>query len=156
MTAGLPIAVRHCSEGRAGANWGAVEPEFAELGPGPIPDVLIEYSDEVGAAVLVVGSTGHGLLGRLAPGRTVQRLLPLAHCPVAIAPRGYRHISSALNPSPPNLMPPNPPLASLMSPDSPPPNPSALSQGARAASAAIWPTCRIGPTCWASDRAATG
>jgi nucleotide-binding universal stress UspA family protein len=38
-----------------------------------------------------VGSTGHGLGGRLAPGGTVQRLLPLAPCPVAIAPRGYRH-----------------------------------------------------------------
>jgi nucleotide-binding universal stress UspA family protein len=39
----------------------------------------------------VVGSTGHGLGGRLAAGGTVQRLLPLIRCPVAIAPRGYRH-----------------------------------------------------------------
>jgi nucleotide-binding universal stress UspA family protein len=76
-----------------GEGWGDVEPEFTDLGPGPIPDALTEYSDEVGAAVLVVGSTGHGLLGRLAPGRTVQRLLPMARCPVAIAPRGYRHLS---------------------------------------------------------------
>ena len=75
-----------------GEGWGDDEPEFADLGPGPVADALSEYSDEVGAAVLVVGSTGHGLLGRLSPGRTVQRLLPMANCPVAIAPRGYRHI----------------------------------------------------------------
>lgn len=75
-----------------GEGWGDDEPEFADLGPGPIADALTEYSDEIGAAVLVVGSSGHGLLGRLSPGRTVQRLLPMANCPVAIAPRGYRHI----------------------------------------------------------------
>jgi nucleotide-binding universal stress UspA family protein len=70
---------------------GGADPEFAPLGPGPAATVLAEYAEEVGAAVLVVGSTGHGLLGRLAPGGTVQRLLPAARCPVAIAPRGYRH-----------------------------------------------------------------
>jgi nucleotide-binding universal stress UspA family protein len=75
-----------------GEGWGDDEPEFADLGPGGVADALTEYSDEVGAAVLVVGSTGHGLLGRLSPGRTVQRLLPMANCPVAIAPRGYRHM----------------------------------------------------------------
>ena len=57
--------------------------------------VLTDFADEVGAAVLVVGSTGHGLLGRIAPGRTVQRLLPTSRCPVAIAPRGYRHTAGA-------------------------------------------------------------
>lgn len=88
------VARRRFAEAREfiGEGWGEVEPEFTDLGPGPIADVLTEYSDEVGAAVLVVGSTGHGLLGRLSPGRTVQRLLPIANCPVAIAPRGYRHI----------------------------------------------------------------
>jgi nucleotide-binding universal stress UspA family protein len=77
-----------------GEGWGETEPVFAALGPGSVALVLTEYADEVGAAVLVVGSTGHGLLGRLAPGRTVQRLLPMARCPVAIAPRGYRHTLS--------------------------------------------------------------
>ncbi len=71
--------------------WGAEEPEFVALGPGPVAAVLADYADEVGAAVLVVGSTGHGLLGRIAPGQAVSRLLPQARCPVAIAPRGYRH-----------------------------------------------------------------
>jgi nucleotide-binding universal stress UspA family protein len=77
-----------------GDGWGSTEPEFAALGPGSVATVLTDYADEVGAVALVVGSTGHGLLGRLSPGRTVQRLLPMARCPVAIAPRGYRHISS--------------------------------------------------------------
>ncbi|HEY9414006.1 MAG TPA: universal stress protein [Pseudonocardia sp.] len=97
------VARRRFAEARefVGEGWGEIEPEFAELGPGPIPDVLSEYADEVGAAVLVVGSTGHGLLGRLSPGRTVQRLLPRANCPVAIAPRGYRHLASrSRTPSP--------------------------------------------------------
>lgn len=78
-----------------GEGWGVDEPEFTALGPGPVAAVLTDYTDEVGAAVLVVGSSGHGLLGRLAPGRTVQRLLPVCHCPVAIAPRGYRHDTGA-------------------------------------------------------------
>jgi nucleotide-binding universal stress UspA family protein len=90
------VAAARFARARAliGEGFGDVEPEFAALGPGSVAEVLIDYADEVGAAVLVVGSSGHGLLGRLAPGRTVQRLLPLAHCPVAIAPRGYRHTSS--------------------------------------------------------------
>ena len=78
-----------------GTGWGHEEPEFIALGPGPVAGVLTEFADEVGAAVLVVGSTGHGLLGRIAPGRTVQRLLPTSRCPVAIAPRGYRHTAGA-------------------------------------------------------------
>jgi nucleotide-binding universal stress UspA family protein len=88
------VALARFARARAfiGDGWGTVEPEFAALGPGSVATVLTEYADEVGAAVLVVGSTGHGLLGRLAPGRTVQRLLPMARCPVA--PRGYRHTSS--------------------------------------------------------------
>ncbi|MFR9804412.1 universal stress protein [Pseudonocardia sp. RS010] len=77
-----------------GGAGGPGEPEFAPLGPGPAATVLAEHAEEVGAAVLVVGSTGGGLLGRLAPGGTVQRLLPSARCPVAIAPRGYRHTAA--------------------------------------------------------------
>ena len=70
---------------------GDVEPEFRWLGPASPHIALVEYATEIGASFLVVGSTGHGLGGRLAAGGTVQRLLPLARCPVAIAPRGYRH-----------------------------------------------------------------
>ena len=91
------IALRRFVRAREfiGTGWGHEEPEFIALGPGPVAGVLTDYADEVGAAVLVVGSTGHGLLGRIAPGRTVQRLLPTSRCPVAIAPRGYRHTAEA-------------------------------------------------------------
>jgi len=72
-----------------------LEPEFQWLGPASAHTALADHADEVGAAFLVVGSTGHGLAGRLAPGGTVQRLLPTATCPVAVAPRGHRHFATA-------------------------------------------------------------
>ena len=72
-----------------------VEPEFCWLGPASAHTALAGHADEVGAAFLVVGSTGHGLAGRLAPGGTVQRLLPTATCPIAVAPRGHRHFGKA-------------------------------------------------------------
>jgi nucleotide-binding universal stress UspA family protein len=76
----------------AGAD--AAEPDFVVVGPGPVHELLAEQADADGAAVLVVGSTGHGLLGRLAAGGTVARLIPIAPCPVAVAPRGYRHTAT--------------------------------------------------------------
>jgi nucleotide-binding universal stress UspA family protein len=75
--------------------YGEVEPEFRWLGPANAHTALADHADEVGAEFLVVGSTGHGLAGRLAPGGTVQRLLPTATCPVAVAPRGHRHFATA-------------------------------------------------------------
>jgi nucleotide-binding universal stress UspA family protein len=71
----------------------SADPEFRWLGPASPHTALAAYADEVGASILVVGSTGHGLAGRLAAGGTVQRLLPMARCPVAVAPRGYRHVA---------------------------------------------------------------
>jgi nucleotide-binding universal stress UspA family protein len=73
-----------------GDGFGTADPEFRWLGPGSPHTALVAYAEDVRASVLVVGSTGQGPAGRLAPGGTVQRLLPLARCPVAIAPRGYR------------------------------------------------------------------
>lgn len=78
-----------------GEGWGPEEPQFSVVGPGSVAELLAEEADSLGAAVLVVGSTGHGMLGRLSAGRTVARLLPTAPCPVAIAPRGYRHLATA-------------------------------------------------------------
>jgi nucleotide-binding universal stress UspA family protein len=48
------------------------------------------------AALVVVGSTHVGTLGRVLPGATGERLLHGASCPVAIVPDGYRSHSSAL------------------------------------------------------------
>jgi len=56
-------------------------------GPSPAR-VLHEAAVRLDAAMVVVGSTNRGPLGRVAPGSTAERLLHGARCPVAIAPIG--------------------------------------------------------------------
>jgi nucleotide-binding universal stress UspA family protein len=72
----------------------------AGLGDGVPKDVVADVSpahalhvlaDERGAALVVVGSTHRGPIGRVAPGSTAERLLHGATCPVAIVPRDYGH-----------------------------------------------------------------
>jgi nucleotide-binding universal stress UspA family protein len=50
---------------------------------------LHALSERVGAALVVVGSTRRGPVGRVVPGSTGERLLHGSPCPVAIVPRGY-------------------------------------------------------------------
>lgn len=65
--------------------------KYSIVGPGKPAEVLLDEAKQVGGNLIVVGSVGHGLLGRLAIGRTVHSLLADAPIPVVIAPRGYRH-----------------------------------------------------------------
>jgi len=51
---------------------------------------LHETASEVGAGMIVVGSTHRGTLGRIATGTTADRVLDGAPCPVAVAPSGFR------------------------------------------------------------------
>jgi nucleotide-binding universal stress UspA family protein len=51
---------------------------------------LAELAEEEDAAMVVVGSHRGGAIGRVASGGTAERLLHGSHCPVAVAPRGYR------------------------------------------------------------------
>jgi nucleotide-binding universal stress UspA family protein len=51
---------------------------------------LEDVAREEGAALIVVGPSHTGHLGRLYPGSTAERLLQGAACPVALAPEGYR------------------------------------------------------------------
>ena len=51
---------------------------------------LERIADEQDAALIVVGPSHLGHLGRLHPGSTADRLLGGAPCPVALAPKGYR------------------------------------------------------------------
>jgi nucleotide-binding universal stress UspA family protein len=51
---------------------------------------LHTLAEESGAALVVVGSTHRGPVGRVLPGSTAERLLHGSPCPVAIVPRGYR------------------------------------------------------------------
>ena len=51
--------------------------------------VLHDCAEERGAGLLVVGSTHHGVSGRIALGGTADRLLHGARCPIAVAPVGF-------------------------------------------------------------------
>jgi nucleotide-binding universal stress UspA family protein len=82
--------------GAALARLAAVEPAFHGLAletaalPGPsAARVLHECAEERGAGLLVVGSTHHGVTGTIALGKTADRLLHGATCPVAVAPLGF-------------------------------------------------------------------
>jgi nucleotide-binding universal stress UspA family protein len=50
---------------------------------------LHQLAERIGAALIVVGSTHRGAIGRVLPGSTGERLMHGSPCPVAIAPRGY-------------------------------------------------------------------
>jgi nucleotide-binding universal stress UspA family protein len=53
------------------------------------PRELIALADELDAAMIVLGSTHRGPVGRVVPGSVGDRLLNGSPCPVAVAPRGY-------------------------------------------------------------------
>jgi nucleotide-binding universal stress UspA family protein len=55
--------------------------------PGHAPDVLLEQA--AGAALLVVGSRGHGALAGLVLGSVSQAVAHGARCPVAIVPAAH-------------------------------------------------------------------
>ncbi|MGV8875371.1 MAG: universal stress protein [Rhodococcus sp. (in: high G+C Gram-positive bacteria)] len=52
---------------------------------------LLDAVDEFEAYMIVVGAAGDGLLGRHSIGTVTSDLLHVAHIPLALAPRGYRH-----------------------------------------------------------------
>ncbi|MGK2866351.1 MAG: universal stress protein [Mycobacterium sp.] len=54
-----------------------------------VPVGLTELAAQVGADIVVVGSSSSGALGRIALGSVTDRLVHTAALPVAIAPRGY-------------------------------------------------------------------
>jgi nucleotide-binding universal stress UspA family protein len=51
---------------------------------------LHEAAEELGAGLLVVGSTLRGGIGRVLPGSTAQRLMHGAPCPIAVVPRAWQ------------------------------------------------------------------
>ena len=51
---------------------------------------LHEAAEELGAGLLVVGSTQRGGIGRVVPGSTAQRLMHGAPCPIAMVPRSWQ------------------------------------------------------------------
>lgn len=57
---------------------------------------LVEVVDELGADLLVLGSSSNGQLGQVVVGSTADRLLHSSPVPLAIAPRGYRSRAGVL------------------------------------------------------------
>ena len=55
---------------------------------------LQDLSEDAHAAVVVIGSTQRGTVGRVVPGTVAERLLTGAACPVAVAPSGYADAAS--------------------------------------------------------------
>jgi nucleotide-binding universal stress UspA family protein len=72
----------------AASSGGIVTGTDAIADPSP-PHALHALAEHRNAALVVVGSTGHGAVGRVVPGSTGERLLHGSPCPVAIVPRGY-------------------------------------------------------------------
>jgi nucleotide-binding universal stress UspA family protein len=54
--------------------------------PGPAARALVESAEREGAALIAVGVTHRGALGRMAPGSVAERLLHGAGCPVLVVP----------------------------------------------------------------------
>ena len=59
---------------------------------------LQESAGQVGAGIIVVGSSHVGRFGRVLPGSTAERLLHGAPCPVAVVPVGFRERGLAEHP----------------------------------------------------------
>jgi nucleotide-binding universal stress UspA family protein len=55
------------------------------------PAGLADVASSEEAALIVIGSTHRGMLGRTFPGSVGERLLSRAQCPVLVAPRGFAH-----------------------------------------------------------------
>lgn len=84
------VAEAKLEAARAAAGERAGRLRFEAVGLASPARGLHEYAEEHKADVVVLGSSEHAAIGRVAPGSTVERLLHGAPCPVAVAPRGYR------------------------------------------------------------------
>jgi nucleotide-binding universal stress UspA family protein len=91
--AGAPDAASDFAEAQRRSVWQAIRPvlDVSEVKTKTVDlegypaDVLIEYAEEVGAGLLVVGSRGRGDLASLVLGSTSHRVVNHAPCDVLIA-----------------------------------------------------------------------
>ena len=67
-----------------------IDVDFRSLAGSSAARALHEAAEELGAALLVVGSTERGRMGRVLPGSTAQRLMHGAPCPLTVVPRGWQ------------------------------------------------------------------
>ncbi|CAA9484428.1 MAG: hypothetical protein AVDCRST_MAG38-2234 [uncultured Solirubrobacteraceae bacterium] len=80
--------IREALEDRFDAS-GACEDVGVTARPGSAAHVIHEVARHADAALIVVGSTHRGPVGRVTLGSTTDRVLEGAPCPVAVAPRGF-------------------------------------------------------------------
>jgi nucleotide-binding universal stress UspA family protein len=69
---------------------GAVSARVVAVPGRSVAATLAEQAAQTGAAMVVVGSAEHGMVGRVVVGSTANRLLHSSPIPVGIAPRGFR------------------------------------------------------------------
>ena len=79
----------HATLDRAAASTGGADVATVAIADASPPHALHTLAERVGAALVVVGSTHRGPVGRVLPGSTAERLLHGSPCPVAIVPHGY-------------------------------------------------------------------
>lgn len=105
LAAGAPVVLACGIDAHATSSRDAAEATLARLAA-PLDDVgpvelravanrsgaqaLQEIAEHEEVAIVVIGSSRTGRLGRVLPGSTAERLLQGAPCPVAIVPLGYR------------------------------------------------------------------
>ena len=63
--------------------------DWRQLRGASAPRALHEAAEREAAALLVVGSTDRGAIGRVLPGSTAERLMHGAPCPIAVVPHGW-------------------------------------------------------------------
>ena len=88
----VPIDMGEMAKGERRAVWSQLEPALSEAGvsvtrvdlEGYPPDVLVAYSADAGASVLVVGTRGRGDFASLILGSTSHRAIQLAVCDVLV------------------------------------------------------------------------
>ena len=67
-----------------------IRARFEERSARSVPAGILDAVRATNAALVVLGSSTHGAVGRIALGSVTDRLAHSAHVPVALAPRGYR------------------------------------------------------------------
>ena len=73
----------------SGLDASGVVVQYATIRGMSAPSALHEVAEREGAALLVVGSTDRGAVGRVLPGSTAERLMHGASCPVGVIPHEW-------------------------------------------------------------------
>ena len=87
------VAVAHLEAARATLD--GLEVDVRPIATSSPAHGLHDLAEEIGADLIVVGSSHRGTLGRVLPGSTAQQVLHGSPCAVAIAPAGLRNRAPA-------------------------------------------------------------